>query len=130
MGGRRRLTGGFSVWLPDHRSAEGHSFRRYLQAAEEVTGIANGSQFLRVEQRRYAIAGVTYEQAARQHAELVHKREHGKGLRPNLRQVERAARRLGLADMTLREATTRLEALAAKARKAPSLAEYLSEPGA
>jgi hypothetical protein len=124
-GGRRLLRGGFSVWLPDHRSVEGHTFRRYLQAAEEITGAANGSMHLRVEQRAYAIAGIMHDRAAQTWAELVHARETGKGRKPNLRQVERAARRVGLAALTLKDATARLEALAGNHQRTPT--ELLAE---
>src|SRR5262245_50793036 len=112
MGGRRRVAGGFSVWLPDHRHREGHMFRRYLAAAQEIVGPLNGSERLRIEIQQYAIAGIMHERAARTWAEMVAKRDHGKGKRPNSRQVERAARRVGLAAITLKEVTARLEALA------------------
>jgi hypothetical protein len=87
-------------------------FRRYLKAGEEITGPPNGSNRLRVELARYGIAGVAYERAAKTWAETVAARERGRGRRPSDRQVERAARRLGLADFSLKEATARLEALA------------------
>src|SRR5262245_46593914 len=106
MGGRRRLVGGYPVWLVDHSNAEGYVARRDLKAGEQIVGKPNGPEHLRIEIRRYAIAGVAYEAAARQHAELIAKRENGTGRRPSLRDVERAARRLGLADMTFREAAT------------------------
>lgn len=114
MGGRRRLKGGYSVWLSDHSTPEGFMARQYLRAGEEIVGQPNGSERLRLEIRKYAITGMAFETAARTHAELIDQRQRGKGRRPSLRQVERAARRLGLADMTLREATARLEALAAR----------------
>jgi hypothetical protein len=38
MGGRRRLRGGYGVWLKSHRSPEGVLYRRYLRAGEEAVG--------------------------------------------------------------------------------------------
>jgi hypothetical protein len=83
------------VWLPDHSTAEGFVARRYLRAGEEIVGPPGRSERMQIEIRCYAIAGVAYEQAARQHAELIRLRDTKKGRRPNLRTVERAARRLG-----------------------------------
>lgn len=125
MGGRSRLASGFRPWLADHRRADGWQFRRYLRAAEEIVGPLNGSVRLRVEVERYAVAGVTYQQAARAWAEAVAQRETGRGRRPSSRQVERAARRLGLADITLKDATARLEELAG-ARKPLDLAQRIA----
>lgn len=116
MGGKGQLVGGFTPWLPDHRSADGWVFRRYLKAGGEILGAVNGSALLRLELARYGKAGVAYEQAARTWAETVAQRETGRGRRPSDRQVERAARRLGLADMSLKDATARLEALAVQHR--------------
>jgi hypothetical protein len=111
--GRRRLRGGFAVWLPDHRGTDGVLFRRYLKAGVElIGGVLNGSELHRVEVRRYAIAGVVYERAARAWGEAVARREHGRGRRPSRRDVERTARRLGLAEQTFTAAAQRLEALA------------------
>jgi hypothetical protein len=125
MGGRRRLVGGYSVWLPDHSRTEGYIARRYLKAGEEIAGSPNGSEHLRIEIRQYAIAGVAYELAARQHAELVDHRARKKGRRPSLKTVERAPRRLGLASITVRDATARLEALTADQRRAADPLEQM-----
>src|SRR5262245_6039308 len=124
-GGKSRLVGGFSPWLAEHQGTEGHTFCRYVRAAQEIAGPINGSERFRVEVYRYAVAGVVYERSSRLWAELVAKRDRGKGRRTLERQIERPARRLGLADFTLREATARLEALGAK-RTPLSLAEQLS----
>jgi len=130
VGGRRRLVGGFPVWLQDHRKPDGVSFRRALKAGQEITGSPNSSELVRAELSRYAIASVVYQRAARTWGELVDRREHGKGRRPSAREVERAARRLGLADQTLKDAVVRLEALAAKHRQgADPLAELLQSMG-
>jgi hypothetical protein len=123
--GRRRLGGGFSVWLPDHRSEAGVIYRRYLKAGLELVGVPasartprglpfGGSELLRVEVERYARAAVLHDQAAKHWAQLLYQRQHGKGRRPNERRIERAARRVGLAEGTLKEITQRLEELAAK----------------
>lgn len=127
MGGRRRLVGGYSVWLPNHNSSEGGWARRYFKAGEEIVGAPNGSEHLKIEIRQYAIAGVAYELAARQHAELVDHRQRKKGRRPSLKMVERGARRLGLASITLQKATERLEALAAQRTATRSPDQILDE---
>lgn len=134
MGGRRRLVGGFRAWLPDHRRHDGRTFRRFLDSAQEIVGSPT-SERLRVEVERYAVAGVAYEQAAREWAAVVDRRERGRGRRPAARAVERAARRLGLADQTLKDATARLEEVAAAAARgrnghgADPLADVMRELG-
>jgi len=57
-------------------------------------------------------SGVVYEASARLWAKLSNQREHGRGRKPNALAVRNAAKRLGLADMTLQAATARLETLA------------------
>jgi hypothetical protein len=95
---------------------DGRLFARYVRAALELLGVAtlNGSELARVEVRKYAISGVVYERAARTWAEAVAQRERGRGRRASARQVERAARRLGLATADLDTAATRLRSLAAR----------------
>ncbi len=124
MGGRRRLKGGYGVWLENHRSPEGVLYRRYLRAGEEAVGGINGSALLRFEVERYARAGVLYDAATRHWADLLRLRQTGTGRRPSAREVERAARRAGLADQTLKEALDKLLERAGQ-RKPPSLAEAL-----
>jgi hypothetical protein len=114
MGGRGRLVSGFRPWLADHRGADGWEFNRYIRAAKEIVGPLNGSESLRVEVERYAKTGVAYEIATRAWSEAVAKRETGRGRRPSARTVERCARRMGLADLSLKDATARLEALAGR----------------
>jgi hypothetical protein len=127
MGGRRRLAGGFQVVLPDHRSVDGVRWRRYVRAGLELLGreSVSGSDLLRSEVERYAMAALLHDRAARFWAELLAKRETGKGRRPSERRIERAARRVGLADMTLKETTARLETLA-KRRKPGALDDVLA----
>jgi hypothetical protein len=108
MGGRRRVAGGFTPWLPDDRGPDGRAFRRHVGAALEVVGPLNGPERVRVEVWRYAIAGDAFEVAARAWRAVVAQRERGKGRRPSTRQVERAARRLGLAEQTLAAARARV----------------------
>lgn len=115
MGGKRRLRGGFRPWLPDHRRHDGSVFRRYLQAAEETVGPAT-SERLRLEMERYAKAGVAFERTAATWAEIVRKRQVGRGQRPTSQAEERAARRMGLADQTLKDAAVRLDELGAQRR--------------
>jgi hypothetical protein len=65
-------------------------------AGQEITGRPNGSALVLAELTRYRVAGVTYERAAQAWGKAVTRRETG-GRCPSARQVERAARRLGLA---------------------------------
>jgi hypothetical protein len=51
---------------------------------------------------------------------LLYQRQHGTGRRPDQRSIERAARRVGLQALTVKEATARLEALAAKRAVIPA----------
>jgi hypothetical protein len=62
---------------------------------------------------RYARAGLILDAAQRHWAELLHRRQTSKDHPPTAAQLERAARRAGVADRTFKEATARLEALAA-----------------
>jgi hypothetical protein len=128
MGSRPRLRGGFKTWLPDHRLADGRRYARYLKVGLELLGreSLNGSELLRAEVERYAQAALLHDAATRHWADLLTKRETGKGRRPNERRVERAARRVGLADLTLKECTARLEQLATS-RKPPTLAEVIRQ---
>jgi len=113
MGGRRRLALGFRSWLPDHRSSDGKVYRRALQAGLELLGqVPNGSDLLRFEVEAYAKAVLLHTQATEHWADLLYRRRSGKGRRPSERRVERAARRVGLASISVKEATARLEELA------------------
>ena len=138
--GRRRLRGGFRVWLPDHRSREGLLYARLLRAGLELAGrpvperlprglaLFNGSELLRIEVECYARAGVIYDRATKHWGELQAKRARrrfGGGTVPTLAQVERAARRVGLCEGSFKEATRRLEALAAKHHAHPDLAKQV-----
>jgi hypothetical protein len=125
---RPRLRSGFKAWLPDHRLSDGRLYARYLRVGLELLGreSLNGSELLRVEVERYAKACLLHDQACRHWADLLNKRQIGKGRKPNERGVERAARRVGLADMTLKECTARLEQLAGRQRPL-DLARRLSQ---
>ena len=115
MAWRPRLRGGFRPWLPDHRLADGRLYARYLRVGLELLGrktLPYDAELLHLEVERYAKAALLHDQATRHWAALLTKRETGKGRRPNERRIERAARRVGLADLTLKECTARLEVLA------------------
>jgi hypothetical protein len=120
MGGRRRLKGGYGVWLDSHRSPEGVLYRRYLRADEEAVGGSNGSALVRFAVERYARAGVLYDAATRHWADLLRLRQTGTGRRPSEQRVERAARRAGLADGTLKDALAQLVDVAARRKPPPS----------
>lgn len=130
MTSKPRLLGGFKAWLPDHRLADGRVYGRGLRAGLEILGCEalNGSELLRFEVERYAKAVLLHDQATRHWAALLHSRETGKGRRPNERRIERAARRVGLADITLKECTARLEELAGRNGHGPaSIADLVAQ---
>jgi hypothetical protein len=128
MGGRRRLRGGFKAWLPDHRSTEGGLYRRFLKAAIELLGHEpGGSESERLAVEAFARAALLHDLATQHWAQLLHRRQIGKGRRPSERRIERAARRVGLQATTLKEATARLEELAGQHRqRTTSLTDYLA----
>ena len=118
--GRRRLVGGFRAWLADHRTLDGHIFRTYVKAGNDLLGPHVNGELRKVELHRYAIAGTVFEQHAREWAALSHWRETGKGRRPRQDAVQSAAKRLSLAEQTLASVTARLEALNTQRSVKPS----------
>jgi len=84
-----------------------------------------GSKLARLEASRVAAAWTNFEAATRALDAIRRVRASGRGRRPSARDVERAARRQGLADQSYSQALDRLRALAAQ-RQQPSLAERLS----
>jgi hypothetical protein len=130
MAWRPRLRGGFRPWLPDHRLADGRLYARYLRAGLELLGrktLPYDAELLHLEVERYAKAALLHDQATRHWAALLTKRETGKGRRPNERRIERAARRVGLADLTLKDCMARLEALAQRNGHGDPLDQILAE---
>lgn len=123
MGGRRRLKAGAVRLLGHHDGVTGRAFRRAYDAFSLEFDIS--SPLLRLEASRAAVAWANLEIATRALELARRKRATGAGRRPGARDLERAARRQGLADASYAQAVERLRELAAR-RPALSLAERLS----
>jgi hypothetical protein len=110
MGQRRRLKGGAPRLLGNHGGAEGAAYRRAYDALEEEYGPF--SALGRLEAGRVAVAYVQLQATTRALVAEQQKRRRGKGRRPNAQQIERLARRQGLADNSYAQALARLQAMA------------------
>ena len=109
MGGRRRLRAGLERVFPDHRAPEGVIYRRVFAALAEELPLA--TPLLSLEASRVAMLGVLALNATRTLvAKQAHAR-HGKGRRPSPREIERLARRQGLADASYSQALDKLRAV-------------------
>lgn len=118
MGGKRRLIGGAVRVLGDHSGAEGAAFRRCYAALVERYGEFT-TKLLRLEASRVAVAWVNWADATKALSAARRHRAKERGRRPGSRDVERLARRQGLADGSYQLALNRLEEMAAQARKQP-----------
>jgi hypothetical protein len=87
MRSKPRLRGGFKTWLPDHRLADGRRYARYLRVGLELLGreSLNGSELLCLEVECYAKAALLHDEATRHWADMLTKRQVGKGRRPSER---------------------------------------------
>jgi hypothetical protein len=110
MGGRSALKSGAPRLLQHSNGAEGYAYRR-AYATLEVTLGPFATDLVRFEAGRVAMAIVQYQAATRALSAAQRTRRVGKGRRPNAQQIERLARRQGLADGSYQAAVTRLEAL-------------------
>jgi hypothetical protein len=119
MGGRRRLKGGAVRVLGTHEGLEGRMFRRGYDALVERFGSFE-TKLLRLEASRVAAAWVNLEIATRELMAARRRRSKERGRRPGSRDVERLARRQGLADGSYQLALNRLEEMAAQARTQPA----------
>ncbi len=130
MSGKRRLKAHAPRLLGRHDGTAGRAFRRAYDALEADLG-PFASDLVRFEAGRTAVAMVNLETATHALAAARRERERGKGRRPGSRDVERLARRQGLADQSYGAAVARLETLAGE-RKPLDLAAELrrqrSEP--
>ena len=99
--------------LDNHGGVEGKSFRRAYDALEAQFGPFL-NEFIRNEAGRCALAWVQLQRASRELVLLQRKRRTGRGRKPNERQIERLARRQGLADGSYQSAVRRLEELVAR----------------
>ena len=120
MAGRRPLVGGAVRLLGNHSGREGWAFRRCYDALVERYG-AFETKLLRLEASRTAAAWVNLEVATRELSAARRRRTKERGRRPGARDVERLARRQGLADGSYQLALGRLEAMVGSVQK-PDLA--------
>jgi hypothetical protein len=93
-----------------HGGATGTAFRRYFDALGQEFDLS--TPLLRLEASRAAAAGALYEVATRTLVTAQRKRETGRGRRISQQQIERLARRQGLANADYSQALTALRALA------------------
>ena len=125
MGGKRRLRAGAPRLLGRHDTADGRAYRRaWIALVAEYGQPPRGSLFA-LEMGRTAVAWSQLEAATLSLADVRQRRERGHGRRPSSRDVERAARRQGLADGSYASALDKLRELAAS-RKPRTLAEDLA----
>ena len=113
MPGRNFLKDGAPRLLGNHGGREGKAYRK----AYDALLVAYGpflTDHVCFEAGRVALARMQLEHWSRELALLQRKRRYGRGRRPNDRQVERIARRQGLADGTYVNAVRRLEELIAR----------------
>jgi hypothetical protein len=110
MPGKRPLKRGAYRLLGHHGGVEGKAFRRFYDALEAAYGPFS-TALVRFEASRTAVAAVQVERTTRELVAAQRKRRIGRGRKPNERQVERLARRQGLADGSYAAAVKRLEEL-------------------
>lgn len=117
MPSRRPLKGGAPRLLGKHDGMPGRAYRRFYDALEAELGpFPNG--LLRFEAGRVAVCMTNLEASTRALAAARRAREQGRGRRPNAQQIERLARRQGLADLTYSQAINHLRELTARNGKA------------
>jgi hypothetical protein len=124
MAGRRPLKGRAPRLLGSHAGAEGKRYRALYDALE--AGLGPFSELRRFEAGRVAAAGVELQAATATLNAARRDRRLGKGRRPNLQQIERLARRAGLADGSYSTALERLKDLCSRNGHGHTLAEQLS----
>lgn len=120
MAGRRPLVGGAVRLLGNHSGREGWAFRRCFDALTERFGQFE-TRLLRLEASRVSAAWVNLEVATKELSAARRRRSKERGRRPGARDVERLARRQGLADGSYQLALNRLEEMVGGTTK-PDLA--------
>jgi hypothetical protein len=123
-----RLRSGLPRLLPDHRGIEGRLYRESYRALIAEFG-APASDLDRLELARVAALSAQAQLAMRALLSGTQTRRVGKGRKPNARQIERLARRQGLADGSYVQALEKLrERVAAAQRRKPKTgAELLAQ---
>lgn len=113
MARRTPLKGRAPRLFGNHGGAEGFAYRRAYDALEVALG-PFPNDYVRFEVGRVAIARMQFERATRELVTAQRQRRRGRGRRPNPQQIERLARRQGLADGTYASALRRLEELVSR----------------
>jgi len=116
MARRRLLKGRAPRLLGNHAGREGKAYRAAFDSLEAQYGPFQ-NDVLRFEAGRTAVARMQFERATQELNAAQRKRRIGRGRRPNAQQIERLARRQGLADGTYAAAMKRLEDLAARVHR-------------
>src|SRR5262245_21312264 len=111
MGGLRRPRTVPERVYADHRTAEAVAHRRLY--AVLVSEFPLTTALLRYEASRVATLGVLATKATRALCDAQRARANGRGRRPSPREIERLARRQGLADASYSQALDKLRGLAA-----------------
>ena len=124
--GKEPLKGGAERLLGSHAGRPGKVFRRAYDAVEAEYGPFTALG--RLEASRVAAAWVNFDAATRALEAARTTRTTGTGRRPSPRDIERLARRQGLADSSYSQALDKLRELVAR-RKPLTLAEQLSQEG-
>lgn len=126
MGGRRPLKAGAPRLLGNHGGAIGKAYRRVYDALEAELGPF--TPLARLEAGRAAAAWVQLEAAQRALVTAQRTRSTGRGRRPSPREIERLARRAGLADGTYSAALDKLREMTRSSRNGgpPPIADLVA----
>lgn len=112
MPGRHRLRAGAPRLLGDHGGHRGRWYGEAWRALRQEFGELTG--LVRLEAGRVCVAWVQYRAATLALEAARRARERGTGRRPGAREIERLARRQGLADQSYAQALDKLRELAAR----------------
>jgi hypothetical protein len=123
MAGRRRLRAGAPRLLGKHDGLRGKWYRECWAALLAEFGALEGLR--RLEGGRVAVAWVQLRQATAALEEARRGASEGRGRRPGARDLERLARRQGLADASYSQALDKLTVLCQPHRKTPTPADLV-----
>jgi hypothetical protein len=124
MAGRKPLKGGAPRVLGKHDGLEGRAYRRAYEAIETEYGPF--SALGRLEAGRVAALHVQLQAATGALMQAQRARRLGKGRRPNVQEIEKLARRQGLADTSYAAALGALRELVSAHRKPASIADLVA----